>query len=448
VTGADPGRTEPSTDVLAKVLDDVLAHLCRFVWFGQPGQAEAVTLWIAHTHAFAAVEQSPILAVVSPAKRSGKTRLFEVIETLVPRSWRIERPSEAVLFRRIERDEPTIFLDEADAIFADRSSSFEGVRAVYNAGNRRGTLVSRVLPRGQSYELVDFRIFCPKALAGIGSLPETIIDRAIVISMGRRVRTEHVERLRHRAAAELGGPLRERLAVSLAEAVDLTLCDDALPVLLDDRAQDNWESLLAIADHAGADWPVRARFAALALHQDRQAADDSPGIRLLEDLRAIFEARRADFLPSSEVLAALVAIEGAPWGDWRGGRPISGRGLADLLRSFGVRPEHTSAARGYSRRTLEDPWDRYPSASSEQASEASQASGLAGSAHAAVTDVTGVTLPADTDAMSASGRTLADAPVGVGPPLVGLTPPPVELGPPPVEPPSTPVDPPSLSRSA
>ncbi len=387
----DLGAERSGSERLGEVLDDVLAHVVRFVWFSRAEQAVAVTLWIAHTHAFDAIEQSPILAVLSPAKQSGKTRLFEVIETLVPRPWRIERPSEAVLFRRIERDAPTIFLDEADAIFADRSTSFEGVRALYNAGNRRGTVVSRVLPKGQTFELIDFRIFCPKAIAGIGRMPETIVDRSLVITMARRTRLDPVERLRHRTADALGAPLRARLAAALADQADLSLPDSALPAELDDRAQDNWEGLLALAGRAGGDWPSLAGAAAIALQSDRQAADENAGIRLLADLRSIFDARAASFFASADVLEALAAIDGAPWGDWRAGRPISGRGLADLLKPFGVKSEHTSSARGYARRALEDPWARYLPPPPEQASQASGASPAGARAESGVTRMTHVT---------------------------------------------------------
>ncbi len=414
MTDMDTGRQDPAPEPLADVLDDVRAHLRRFVWFARPEQADAVTLWIAHSHAFAAVEQSPILAVVSPVKQSGKTRLFEVVETLVPCPWRIERPSEAVLFRRIERDAPTIFLDEADAIFADRSTPFEGVRALYNAGNRRGTLVSRVVPKGQTFELVDFRIFCPKALAGIGRLPETIVDRSLVITMVRRITTESVERLRYRTAQALGAPLRDRLAATLADVGDLSLPDGALPAELDDRGQDNWESLLALAYRAGGTWPSRARSAALALQGDRQAADDNAGIRLLADLRTIFDARGAGFLASSEILEALAAMEGAPWGDWRTGRPLSGRGLAELLKAFGVGPEHTSTARGYARRALEDPWARYLPPSPDQASQVSAASAPQASADRRLTAVTHVTPPAGSPDERA--RQAAERPVGAATP--------------------------------
>src|SRR5205823_998737 len=79
------------------------------------------------------------LAVTSPEKRSGKSRLFEVLEILVANPWKVITPTEAVIFRKIDKDRPTLLLDETDAIFGKRNGeNYEGLRALLNAGNRRG----------------------------------------------------------------------------------------------------------------------------------------------------------------------------------------------------------------------------------------------------------------------------------------------------------------------
>lgn len=341
-------------DVTLVTLD---RHLKRFVWFARPEQSTAITLWIAHTHAIKAVEQSPILAITSPVKQSGKSRLLDVIETVVPTPWRIERPSEAVLFRRIARDQPTVLMDEADTVFEDRKGQYEGLRAIFNAGNRRGTVVSRVVPKGKQFELVDFPIFAPKAVAGIGRFPETLIDRSIVIAMTRRGPRDRVERLRARRAEELGAPIREALETYLADVTDLTLPDDALPPALDDRGQDNWEPLLALARLAGGQWPVLAETAALVLQSDRQTADDNAAVTLLRDLVGVFDGQA--FLTTSEILEQLWKIDSSPWSEWSHGKPISARGLARLLDPFGIGPDRSRTARGYSRHQFADAWGRY-----------------------------------------------------------------------------------------
>ena len=67
------------------VLEEVRDLLVRYVWFPSDGLADAVVLWIAHTHLLDVLDFTPRLHVRSPMKRSGKSRLLEVIELFVPR---------------------------------------------------------------------------------------------------------------------------------------------------------------------------------------------------------------------------------------------------------------------------------------------------------------------------------------------------------------------------
>jgi hypothetical protein len=60
-------------------------------------QRDAVALWLAQTHALAAFEVSPYLAIVSPEMRCGKTTLLKVLELLSFCPWRVVTPIEAVL---------------------------------------------------------------------------------------------------------------------------------------------------------------------------------------------------------------------------------------------------------------------------------------------------------------------------------------------------------------
>ncbi len=171
------GEAVPTLTLVA-ALDAVVAHLRRFVHLATPEHADAVALWTAHTHAYLErLGQSPILALTSAVKQSGKTRVLDVIEFLVRAPWRITRPSESVLFRKIDADHPTVLLDEVDAIFGDKTGNTEGIRSLFNSGNRRGTKVPRTVAQGRTFALVEFDVFCPKATAGIGGLPDTILDR-------------------------------------------------------------------------------------------------------------------------------------------------------------------------------------------------------------------------------------------------------------------------------
>ena len=158
---------------LARLLDSLVEYLREYVVMA-PAQADAAALWAAHTHALDAAETTPFLNATSPEKRCGKTRLLDTLELVVARPWRVIMPSEAVLFRKIDKASPTLLLDECDAIFDRSNGSTEPLRALLNASNRRGTSVPRCV--GPTQQLVDFAVYCPKALSGIGVIPETVRD--------------------------------------------------------------------------------------------------------------------------------------------------------------------------------------------------------------------------------------------------------------------------------
>ena len=120
---------------LVQTLDDVVAFLRRYVVM-TPAQADATALFVAHTHAIEAADATPYLAVTSAEKRSGKTRLIEVLELLVRSPIQTMNISDAALFRAIDQLSPTLLFDEVDAIFKARDR--EDLRAMLNAGHRRG----------------------------------------------------------------------------------------------------------------------------------------------------------------------------------------------------------------------------------------------------------------------------------------------------------------------
>jgi hypothetical protein len=250
----------PPPPDLEELLDSIDAFVARYVVLPGEHEAVAVALFILHTWAIDGAHATPYLLVISPEKRSGKTRLLEVLGLLVRAPWHTSSTSEAALFRKIERDKPTLLLDEIDAIFGSNTERTEPLRAVLNAGNRRGVTVTRCV--GNDHEIADFGVFCAKVLAGIDKdrrLPETIRDRAVTIRMRRRHDAEPVERFRERKAQEHADPIRDGArAWAAAKTADLIDAEPHLPEGLGDRAGDAWESLLAIADLAGGEWPARA----------------------------------------------------------------------------------------------------------------------------------------------------------------------------------------------
>jgi len=363
-----PAPPAPAADAdgeppaLAPLLDDVRALIRRYV-IVDDAQADALTLWAAHTHALAAAEATPYLAVNSAEKRSGKTRLLEVLSLFVARPWFTGRVTAAVLVRKLAKETPTLLLDESDAAFKAEKEYAATLQAILNSGYRRGGCASLCVKAGGDFDLRDFPIFGPKAIAGIGGLPDTIADRAIPIALKRRAPNEAIARFRQRDAQEEARSLCEGLASWTSANIEgLTEARPDIPPELDDRAAEVWEPLFAIADAAGSDWPGRARRAAMGLSVGDGREDDSLGVRLLADIQATFDERKADRLSSGQLADALVAIEEAPWGDLRG-KPLEARTLARRLRPYGIKPHviriGDATPRGYERADFEDAWRRY-----------------------------------------------------------------------------------------
>ncbi len=343
----------------AQLLEDLATAARRFVIL--PKHADAlVALWCLAAHAFNAFDIFPFLALVSPVRRCGKTTLFKVLLRLVPRALTSSNVSAASVYRIIEACRPCLLLDEADTFTRDN----EELRGVLNSGHTRETAyVLRVEGEGKDLRPVRLSTWCPRAFALIGSLPDTLDDRSIAIPMRRRTKTEVVARARRKALEPLRdlGRMAARWGADNTEALAAT--DPAVPEALDDRASDNWEPLLAVADLTGGPWPERARKAALALSGGRDQEDDGAGTRLLRNIRAAFEARAVDRLPSAELVAALLADEEWGWGTWRRGKPLDQRGLARLLAPFGIKPRGirvgTDTPKGYTREWFTDAWSRY-----------------------------------------------------------------------------------------
>jgi putative DNA primase/helicase len=88
--------------------------------------------------------------------------------------------------------------------------------------------------------------------------------------------------------------------------------DPAVPDALNDRAADNWRPLLAVADRAGGEWPVRTPDAALVLSGDPV---DGGSIRtqLLADIRPLLIDETVKGLTSEAIIAELVKKPDRPW---------------------------------------------------------------------------------------------------------------------------------------
>ncbi len=289
-------EVEPTAGCL--VLEKLLRFIGRFVFLSR-SQIVIVALWVVHTYTFESSDATPYLTITSAEKQSGKSRLLEILEALVVKPWLTGRVTAAVLARKVDSEKPTLLLDETDAAFNSGNDYKEMLRGVLNTGHRRGGKTSCCVRQGDDFTYQDFSTFCPKALAGIGKLPDTIEDRAIPIRLKRAAPGEVMERFRRRNIKEEVEALKSELSAWCAAILpQLIDARPHLPEELTDRQQDAVESLLAIADAAAGEWSQIARAAVIDLGREGQKRDESDGVQLLSDIRRVFNTRGADRLIS------------------------------------------------------------------------------------------------------------------------------------------------------
>lgn len=353
------------------LLDEVKAYLEQFIAYPDDHASVAHTLWIVHAHLPDAFDNTPRLAVLSPEPGSGKSRLLELTECLVPRPVLSVNASVAYVFRKISDPAglPCLLMDEVDAVFsAKKADGNEDLRGLLNSGYRRGATAGRAAVRGKEVVTEEWPSYCAVAMAGLGNLPDTIMTRSIVIPMKRRRPDQKVMPFRRRANESDAHALRDSIA-DLAATIRSEVSDawPDLPDGIEDRNADIWEPLIAIADAVGGYWPSDARNTAVAMVNQSKNKPATLGIRLLSDVRMVLGGD--DRVSTADLLARLHGIDEAPWGNLRG-EAIDARFLASKLKTYDIETNKTLkiggvAVKGYYRYQFADAFDRYLPAPAE-----------------------------------------------------------------------------------
>ena len=343
-------------------------HFTRYAVL-EKGLPLVLALWSLATHLFIGFDTFPYLAITSPTKRCGKTRTGELLEFVCANPESTVEISPAALFRLVHEMRPTLILDEAESL-SGRGETTEALRAILNAGYRKGKKVRRSAKKSEdgTYNVEAFETFCPKVITLIGNLPDTLSDRCIPIRMKRRT-NEILARFRFSTAQKEAAPVKEKMAAwsaaNVDKVMDYYLNNDLL--FISDREAELWLplfSLLAVVDPARL---PELETTAVQLSEVKSASEPTErSIKLLADLRQIFAgpAGEAGQLTSQALLNSLLKIEESPWKDWGNGKGLSARNLAELLRPYEIRPQNARAEKGkvkkaYKKDSFKDSWERY-----------------------------------------------------------------------------------------
>nr|WP_229699779.1 DUF3631 domain-containing protein [Streptomyces kronopolitis] len=365
----------------AALLDELRAAIGKYVVLPGEEALTAVTLWVAASHIQTALQHAPRLAVVSPTKGCGKSRVLDVLHETVHQSMMTVNTSPAVIFRVIGKNPPTLLVDEADTIFGPKAGDKEDLRGLLNAGHQRNRPAWRI--SGPEHKPTPYPTFAMAAIAGIGDLPDTIMDRAVVLRMQKRKPGEKVTPFRSRYSVPELNALRDRLAAWLGP-LRSTAARMVPEMPVEDRAADTWEPLVIIADLAGGRWPAQARAACLAMTRHEAVQDEQSSLktRLLRDIHRIFERENnPEALPTQDLVAALIQDADGPWAEY-GTKGLNAYHLGNMLRDFGIssanhRFDKGRQAKAYMRNRFLDAWARHCPDLAEAAPDPAQGTGPA-----------------------------------------------------------------------
>jgi hypothetical protein len=295
----------------------------------------------------------------SPEKGCGKTTAIELLSCLLPKPLIASNISPAALFRTVEKHQPTLLIDEADTFLKMNDE----LRGIVNSGNRRfSAFVIRAV--GDDHEPCRFSTWCPKIIALIGNLPDTISDRSIEITMDRKPPNEEVENFDpDEVFAELE-PLRRKIRRWTDDNLDkIREANPECPPELRNRTRDKWKILFKIGSVIGED--CLKKILAVSLTFGRSTEDESIRIQLLQDIRHCFALKNTDRLSSQDLVNLLVKMEDRPWPEYKRDKDITAAQIARLLKPFGIRPKQIwfekegKNRRGYQYDTFDKVFEAY-----------------------------------------------------------------------------------------
>lgn len=315
-------------------------------------------------------DRFPHLGVTSPEKRCGKTTMLDLLHQIVPRPRYTTNISPAALYRVVEKEHPTLLMDEAQSISRRGSEASEVMREILNAGIGRNAKVVRCGGLRMD-EIQEFSVYGPKVFAMIGEPDGVLSDRCLPVALRRKTKEDEVRRCRSCEVEVYGSEVRtdlEKWTLENAEKVKEAY-DSVDPFGIEnDRMADLLTPLQAVLAVAAPDRVKELEEYARGLDEREREADRmEPGLLLLAACREIFVAHLERIgTPSVMILtraliAELVQRTEEPWATFTRGKEITPEALANLLKPYGIRSEMNAGktARGYVSARFEDAWRRY-----------------------------------------------------------------------------------------
>lgn len=162
----------------AKLYGRIISILKEYQDLTDDTEYDFVALWILHTPLVNLFGVTPYIDLEGDAG-TGKSNLMKVCKRLVNKGEIITSPTKATLFRSIDNNQNTLFLDEFENYHKDMK---QDVLDVINDGYTKGSYIKRC--GSTNYETVmKYKTFCPKMFASVSeNTIRTLKSRSITIN--------------------------------------------------------------------------------------------------------------------------------------------------------------------------------------------------------------------------------------------------------------------------
>jgi hypothetical protein len=342
--GADP----PDAALLLQRLCDAVAHYLDFPRELAAGHTALLSIWTMLTYAYPCWPAVPYLSVGGPLG-SGKSRVFELLARLVFRPLVSANLTAPTLFRTLHEQGGILLLDEAERLRENTPDAGE-LRSILLAGYKQGSPAMRLEPAGDGkFIRRTFNVYGPKAIAGIGGLPEVLASRCIRVNMLRSSPDSDKPRRRLDDDPSLWANLRDDLHALALECgpVWLQLSNRAdVCGLMSGRDFELWQPVLALAawlDELGADGLLGLMQDHAGRLIDANRDDAVPDVdevllRLLAD--AVLQQTHAGLSPE-ELLRQAQQREPNLFTKW------TTRGVSSTLKRYGLQSTKCHGRRTY-----------------------------------------------------------------------------------------------------
>jgi hypothetical protein len=340
------GESVPDPAELFKMMATMFSRFIDLPAAHASGVTATAICWAMLTYCYQTWDAVPYLFVGGPLG-SGKSRLFEVLSRLVFRPLSSSNMTGPALFRTLHAQGGCLLLDEAERLKNTQDPATSEILSMLLAGYKKGGTATRLDSVGDTFKMVSFDVFGPKALACIAGLPPALASRAIPVTMFRSPPGSVKPRQRIDADPESWQRLRDALhALALEHGptwLELPLRTDVCP-MMSGRDFELWQPLLAIA------WWIEqhgARGLLKMLQEHALATIDAGRDDATPDadetlLRILTEEIRIGMAPTpGDILAKAQAADAAAFKTWKA------RGVSEHLKRYGATTSKTCGRKIY-----------------------------------------------------------------------------------------------------